>query len=152
VLAEPQPLRFDIDRRGWPDCECRRIPESYYQLAGWLTAVSSRGLQFQEAWVSLGIEGGKKAAYALRAEVAKQCGDHADSVEIVAKVCCNLSGLGKAMRRHGCLDSEITLKDFTLGFTQAMAQFDFVDVGHGKERADSKIKGQSSATGKGLEF
>jgi hypothetical protein len=49
------------------------------------------------------------------------------------------------MRRDGCLDNETDLKDFTLGFTQAKASFDFIDVGHGKERADSKIKGMFSA-------
>lgn len=53
----------------------------------------------------------------------------------------NLSGLGKAMQRGGCLDTQSDLKDFTLGFTQAKASFDFIDVGYGKERADSKIKG-----------
>lgn len=46
------------------------------------------------------------------------------------------------MARDGCLDSMADLKDFTLGFTQARASFDFIDVGYGKERADSKIKGK----------
>lgn len=54
----------------------------------------------------------------------------------------NVSGLGKALQREGSLHSEATLRDFTLGFTQAKAAFDFVDVGYGKERADSKIKGE----------
>jgi hypothetical protein len=40
------------------------------------------------------------------------------------------------------LSSESDLKDFTLGFTQAKASFDFVDVGHGKERADNKVRGK----------
>ncbi len=59
----------------------------------------------------------------------------------MAKVCANISGLSKAMCRDGSLDSPDDLKEFTLGFTQGKASFDFVDVGHGKERADSKIKG-----------
>lgn len=59
----------------------------------------------------------------------------------MAKVVANVSGLGKALQREGSLHSEATLRDFTLGFTQAKAAFDFVDVGYGKERADSKIKG-----------
>jgi hypothetical protein len=45
------------------------------------------------------------------------------------------------MRRDGSLSNECNLKDFSLGFTQAKASFDFVDVGHGKERADNKIRG-----------
>lgn len=41
------------------------------------------------------------------------------------------------------MESEITVRQFTSGFTQAMASFDFIDVGSGKERADTKIKGES---------
>lgn len=45
------------------------------------------------------------------------------------------------MKRDGSLDNMEDLRDFTLGFTQGKASFDFIDVGYGKERADSKIKG-----------
>lgn len=46
------------------------------------------------------------------------------------------------MKRDGSIENESELKEFTLGFSQAKASFDFVDVGFGKERADSKIKGK----------
>lgn len=59
----------------------------------------------------------------------------------MAKVCANFNGLSKAMVRDGTLESPEKFKEFTLGFTQGKAHFDFIDVGHGKERADSKIKG-----------
>lgn len=59
----------------------------------------------------------------------------------MAKVCANFNGLSKAMLRDGTLESLEKFKEFTLGFTQGKAHFDFIDVGHGKERADSKIKG-----------
>jgi hypothetical protein len=98
-------------------------------------------LQFKEAFTSQGIDGGKKAAYALRAAILEQCGTHAGEIEVIANVYANLAGLCKAMRRDGSLAHESDLKDFSLGFTQAKASFDFVDVGHGKERADNKIKG-----------
>jgi hypothetical protein len=45
------------------------------------------------------------------------------------------------MVRDGLIENANELRDFMLGFTQAKASFDFVDVGYGKERADSKIKG-----------
>ncbi|OHF00309.1 hypothetical protein CORC01_04290 [Colletotrichum orchidophilum] len=105
-----------------------------------LILIDGDGLLFQETFIRQGIEGGKQAAYALRTAVAEYVGSQSSEVEIVAKVCANLSGLGRAMRRDGCLDSESELKEFSLGFTQAKASFDFIDVGHGKERADSKIK------------
>lgn len=101
----------------------------------------TRAIQFQEIYIKQGIEGGKQAAYALRSAVAEYVGSQSGEVEIIAKVCANMSGLARAMRRDGCLDSESELKEFSLGFTQAKASFDFIDVGHGKERADSKIKG-----------
>ncbi|KAL0470197.1 hypothetical protein QR685DRAFT_246664 [Neurospora intermedia] len=95
---------------------------------------------FKEALIRQGVEGGKKAAYALRSAILEQCGDFAGNMEVIAKVYANLGGLAKAMRRNGCLEAEETLKEFTIGFTQGKATFDFVDVGHGKERADNKIK------------
>src|SRR6187402_3533815 len=89
----------------------------------------------------MGIEGGKQAAAALRNSVLDNCSDLTDQIEVMAKVCANITGLSKAMRRDGSLENPDDLRDFTLGFTQGKASFDFVDVGHGKERADSKIKG-----------
>jgi hypothetical protein len=48
------------------------------------------------------------------------------------------------MKLNAYVDDSEDLRNFSLGFTQGKASFDFVDVGHGKERADSKIKGVSS--------
>lgn len=48
----------------------------------------------------------------------------------------------KALREHGEVEQPNIFKEFTAGFTQGKASFDWVDVGYGKERADSKIKGR----------
>jgi hypothetical protein len=69
---------------------------------------------------------------------------NADETEIMAKVVVNFRGLNKAMLRDGCVSTEHDLRDFMLGFTQAKASFDFVDVGRGKERVAFKIKGSCS--------
>ncbi|KAK3387700.1 hypothetical protein B0H63DRAFT_521729 [Podospora didyma] len=106
--------------------------------------IDGDGLLFKETFIRQGLEGGKRAAYALRTAILSQCGDFANNIEVVAKVYANLAGLSKAMRRDGTLDSESDLRDFTLGFTQGKATFDFIDVGYGKERADNKIKGEVS--------
>ncbi|KAE8446277.1 hypothetical protein EG329_012363 [Mollisiaceae sp. DMI_Dod_QoI] len=105
-----------------------------------MVLIDGDGMIFNEALVRLGVEGGKQAATQLRNTVLENCLDSTDQLEIMAKVCANISGLSKAMCRDGSLDSPDDLKEFTLGFTQGKASFDFVDVGHGKERADSKIK------------
>jgi hypothetical protein len=111
----------------------------------WLTNTdsSSSTLQFQETFIKQGIEGGKKAANALRTAIAEECNGFADNMEIVANVYANMEGLAKAMRRDGSIENETTLRDFALGFTQAKASFNFIDVGHGKERADAKVRGVS---------
>ena len=90
----------------------------------------------------MGIEGGKQAANMLRNSVIENCSELTDEMEVIAKVCANAAGLSKAMHRDGMLENLNDLREFTLGFTQGKASFDFVDVGHGKERADSKIKGE----------
>lgn len=115
------------------------IPRKTPQLTFYLV------FKFQDQYIRAGIEGGKKAAYALRSAVAEQCGEYAHEIEISAKIVANLAGLSRAMVRDGAIESGNDLKDFMLGFTQAKSSFDFVDVGYGKERADSKIKGSYSS-------
>lgn len=90
------------------------------------------------------MEGGKQAAYALRNAILKECYDYTGEIEVVARFIANLSGLAMITRASGTVESEATVKEFTLGFTQGMASFDFIDVGKGKERADTKIKGKDS--------
>jgi hypothetical protein len=97
--------------------------------------------QFNEEFIRIGIEGGKQAANILRNSVLQNCSDLTDQIEVMAKICANVDGLAKAMRKDGLIDNPDNFRDFTLGFTQGKASFDFIDVGYGKERADSKIKG-----------
>lgn len=61
-------------------------------------------------------------------------------MEIVVKVCANQGGLATALRNTSTISSEAVFRQFCQGFSQAKASFDFIDVGHGKERADSKIR------------
>ncbi|KAM3080738.1 hypothetical protein ACMFMG_005669 [Clarireedia jacksonii] len=105
-----------------------------------MVLIDGDGMIFNQDLINQGVEGGKKAANALRASILEQCHGTTDEIEIMAKVCANYAGLSKALKRDGGLESLESFKDFTLGFTQGKANFDFIDVGHGKERADSKIK------------
>lgn len=106
-----------------------------------MALVDADGMIFNQELINQGLEGGKKAANLLRASILEQCsGPQTEEIEIMAKVCANYSGLSKALMRDGTLESLENFKYFTLGFTQGKAHFDFIDVGHGKERADSKIK------------
>ncbi|OAA67271.1 Zinc finger, CCCH-type [Niveomyces insectorum RCEF 264] len=105
--------------------------------------IDGDGVLFQESFVRDGVEGGKRASSALYAAVAKHVAGTdpaAEDMDVVAKICANLTGLGGAMYQHGAVGSEDELRRFALGFSQSRGSFDFVDVGSGKERADSKIR------------
>ncbi|GAO17505.1 hypothetical protein UVI_02000850 [Ustilaginoidea virens] len=95
-----------------------------------LVAIDGNGLLFRDLWIKQGVEGGKKAD-----AIAAHCGARADDVEIVAKVVANFGGLAKSLGRDLA-----DVRDFALGFTQAEAAFDFVDVGYGKDCVSSKVK------------
>lgn len=87
-----------------------------------------------------GVEGGKKAAQALRDAVAEQCNE----MEISAKVVTSIRTLSKALIQDGVIEHWAELKDFTLGFTQSQPSFEFIDVGCDRESAETKIKGKLS--------
>ena len=59
----------------------------------------------------------------------------------MVKAYANIDGLSRAMQREWAVDVG-KVKDFAVGFTQAKASFDFIDVGYGEENAYSKIKGE----------
>ncbi|KAI1139832.1 hypothetical protein F5Y05DRAFT_380217 [Hypoxylon sp. FL0543] len=102
--------------------------------------IDGDGLLFKEKFVKKGLEGGKKAAEELHKAIAEKFNYSKETtVEILVKVIANVPELGKAMKHSGCLDTETVLYDFISGFNQAKALFDFVNVGHGMERADAKI-------------
>lgn len=82
----------------------------------------------------------------LRNFVLDNCSELKDQIEIVAKICANVNGLATVMQKGGIIDDPNHMRDFSLGFTQGKASFDYIDVGYGKERADSKLKGESGST------
>ncbi|KAI1495843.1 hypothetical protein F5X99DRAFT_102039 [Biscogniauxia marginata] len=105
-----------------------------------LVLIDGDGLLFKENFISQGVEGGKRAANELRQAVAEYC-PHADQTEIIAKVISNVSGSNKTFKGEGFSDNEANLRGFMVGFNQAKGCFTFVDLGHGKEHVDYKIKG-----------
>lgn len=62
-------------------------------------------------------------------------------VTVIVNVFANVTGLGKAMKRDGCVADNNALHNFVMGFNQANVSSTFVDVGFGKELADAKILG-----------
>ena len=99
--------------------------------------------KFPEHLLQQGARGGAEAAYQLLSKIE----DHLGSLEgakhwkILVRLYVNLEGLIRKCLDLGLLQDEKTLRHFCAGFTQSQPLFDIVDAGHGKERADHKIKG-----------
>ncbi|KAG9240178.1 C-x8-C-x5-C-x3-H type zinc finger protein-like protein [Calycina marina] len=98
------------------------------------------GMLFNADLIKLGVEGGKEAATQLRNSVLEHCESDIENLEVIANVYANLDGLANAMMRDDTMESMEHLRNFAVGFTQGKASFNFIDVGYGKERADSKIR------------
>lgn len=88
--------------------------------------------------MSTGNAGGSKAAHRLY-KMAKKILPR-DSSELVIRVFANVGGLSRALKRSGAVPDLGTVREFTIGFTQAHNHTNFIDVGHGKEGADEKLK------------
>ncbi|KAK7937791.1 uncharacterized protein PG986_014659 [Apiospora aurea] len=98
---------------------------------------------FDEEMFKKGEKGGVEAADALLAAVqsyAKETLGFSAETNIVVKAFANMNGLREALQRRGTPCDMGQLRAFTSGFNNRQALFDFVDVGSGKERADSKIR------------
>ncbi|KAI9716336.1 MAG: hypothetical protein M1812_005401 [Candelaria pacifica] len=108
-----------------------------------LVLIDGDGMIFQDYLLQDGEQGGKDAAASLWTDVLSyvqlNLPDLPSDINIVARIYANTKGLAETCARAGIVSNGSTLEDFTRGFTRSKQLFDFVDVGHGKDRADDKL-------------
>ncbi|RAL12782.1 CCCH zinc finger DNA binding protein [Aspergillus homomorphus CBS 101889] len=101
-------------------------------------------MNFNDAFIKEGHDGGRKAALLLRQSVERYIRDidAQASPSLQYKVCvyANTPGLEKAYREAKVLRSNETLDPFIRGFNMESSQCDFIDAGNGKECSDVKIR------------
>ena len=101
--------------------------------------------QFQDYLLQKAEQGGKDAAAMLWAAVRdfmqRELHDLPSDCKIVARIYANVRGLAETCYKAGIVDKPSRVEDFARGFTRSKHLFDFVDVGSGKERADTKLAG-----------
>lgn len=100
--------------------------------------------QFQDKYYSQ-AGGGEKAAIDLQSNIRdylKKVEPTLANLPTVVKAFANADGMSRFLLSAGLVQSPIALAEFAKGFSQAFATSDFVLVGHGKDRADKKIKGK----------
>ncbi|KAI9740005.1 MAG: hypothetical protein M1835_003166 [Candelina submexicana] len=108
-----------------------------------LVLIDGDGMIFQDYLLQDGEPGGKDAAASLWTDVLKyvqsNLPDLPSDVKIVARIYANTKGLAETCARAGIVSNPSTVEDFARGFTRSKHLFDFIDVGHGKDRADDKL-------------
>ncbi|KAH8696668.1 CCCH zinc finger protein [Talaromyces proteolyticus] len=100
------------------------------------------GMIFHDQYLRNGEQGGKDAANQLASALNHYVSRNLPNVtspKLVTRVYANVSGLGNACYHAGIVDKPSVIDDFVRGFNESRLLFDFVDVGHGKDRADDKI-------------
>ena len=63
-----------------------------------------------------------------------------EETPIIVRVYANVTALAKALYLSEVISSNSDMYTFAEQFTISRAEFDFVNVGHGKENADSKLR------------
>lgn len=99
---------------------------------------------FQNYLLRLGELGGKQAADVLRKSISiwyRSTLELSENVQIAVRIYANVKGLAEVCRRANIVSSPEIIEDFFRGFTQGDDLFNFIDVGPGKDRADTKMKG-----------
>ncbi|KAI0394228.1 hypothetical protein F5Y17DRAFT_428778 [Xylariaceae sp. FL0594] len=100
--------------------------------------IDGDGAKFRDEFLRDPEHGAVKAAWKLK-EAVKSSGFGHD-VPIIVRAYANVNDLAKSLRLSGVVDHEDRLRTFVENFTNTTADFDFTNVGRGKENADSKIR------------
>ncbi|BEI93873.1 uncharacterized protein CcaverHIS019_0603320 [Cutaneotrichosporon cavernicola] len=160
LRAEVELWRGEWQRR---DRECRRlesIVKSEDPAKGRpkfsVALIDGDGLIFQDEHLGKGYTGGQAAARALIGALPGLTGrvsrdadimpiENTDTKprdlgQVVVQVFLNKGGLGHALVKSGSVPSWSVYDAFWQGFASAHDLFSVVDVGHGKEATDTKIR------------
>ncbi|OOF94813.1 hypothetical protein ASPCADRAFT_516207 [Aspergillus carbonarius ITEM 5010] len=101
-------------------------------------------MNFNNALIRDGYNGGRKAALLLRKSVDRHIRDidpqASPNIQYRIRVYANVPGLMKACREANILRSNEALDPFIRGFNMENPLCDFIDAGNGKECSDVKIR------------
>ncbi|PYI06090.1 hypothetical protein BO78DRAFT_124021 [Aspergillus sclerotiicarbonarius CBS 121057] len=101
-------------------------------------------MNFNNALIREGYNGGRKAALLLRKSVERHIRDidpqASPNIQYRIRVYANVPGLMKACREANILRSNEALDPFIRGFNMENCLCDFIDAGNGKECSDVKIR------------
>lgn len=109
--------------------------------------IDGDGAKFADAFLRNPVDGAPKAAQALKQAVRsyiqndRECSEIiGDDIPILVRVYANLNGLAQSLRLSRIIDRDEDMKLFAEQLTNSRTEVDFVNVGRGKENADSKLR------------
>ncbi|KAI0169023.1 hypothetical protein GGR52DRAFT_574248 [Hypoxylon sp. FL1284] len=105
--------------------------------------IDGDGAKFGDEFLRDPGNGAEKAALRLKQAVRENLRDTGvgqDDIPILVRAYANLNDLSKSLRLSRVIDFDEDMRVFAERFTNSRADFDFVNVGKGKENADSKIR------------
>lgn len=101
---------------------------------------------FEDDLIKGGDLGGRQASLMLKNAIMDCIRNEYKNVPLDSRVVCriyaNVRGLARVLVRKGTIPHVSVFEEFMCGFTQSPSLFDFIDVGPGKDRADTKIIGE----------
>lgn len=100
--------------------------------------IDGDGAKFRDEFLRDQEQGAAKAAWKLK-EAVKEAGLVHD-IPILVRVYANVGDLARSLRMSNVIEYDDSLRIFAEQFTNTYADFDFINVGKGKENADSKIR------------
>lgn len=105
--------------------------------------IDGDGAKFADEYLRDPISGAERAAIRLKQAVReslRDTGADLEDIPILVRVYANLNDLSKSLRLSRIIEFDEDMRLFAERFTNSRAEFDFVNVGKGKENADSKIR------------
>lgn len=104
--------------------------------------IDGDGAKFLDELLQNPVQGAADAAQSLNQEVKfflKDTPLGAMNIPIFVRIFANLNGLAKSLHRSSVIAAPDDMRTFAEQFTISRAEFDFINVGHGKENADYKM-------------
>ncbi|KAI0888006.1 uncharacterized protein GGS22DRAFT_154795 [Annulohypoxylon maeteangense] len=123
--------------------EVRRLAQQLDKDSFVVVLIDGDGAKFADEYLRDPVAGAERAAIKLKQAVReslRDTGADLEDIPILVRVYANLMDLSKSLRLSRVIDYDDDMRLFAERFTNSRAEFDFVNVGKGKENADSKIR------------
>ncbi|KAI1662169.1 hypothetical protein F4813DRAFT_100519 [Daldinia decipiens] len=125
------------------ESEVHRIAHQLNKDSFVVVLIDGDGAKFQDEFLRDPSGGAERAALKLKHAVRENLRDSGvsqDDIPILVRAYANLNDLSKSLRLSRIIEYDEDMRLFAERFTNSRADFDFVNVGKGKENADSKIR------------